>query len=483
MNILMLNPPFKKRFSRESRSPAVTKSGTFYYPMWLAYATAVLEKSGFNVKLIDAPAKDLKIEDILKIIKNFLPHLVVINTSTPSIYKDIECGQAIKKANKEIFILMVGRHVSALPDKTMSNALCIDGIALGEYDYTVRDLAFELDKKEANLTSVEGLIWRDSSGYIHKNYLRKFIENLDDIPFVSEVYKKHLDIYDYFYAHSRYPIVTMVTGRGCPYRCFYCCYPQTMFGHKLRLRTPKNIADEFIWIKNNISFAKEIMIEDDTFTVNKKHAEELAERLIEIKNRIPFSANSRADITDYNLLKKLKRAGCRLLCVGFESGNQKILDNMKKGLQISEAIEFSKLCKRVGILIHGCFIVGNPGETKDTLEETLEFAKKINPDTVQFYPLMVYPGTEAYDWAKNNNYLISEDYSFWLNREGGHSTVIDNPELPSRYLIWFCNKARKEFYLRPNYIFRKIWQSTKSFSEAYRNIKSFKKFIKYLIYR
>ena len=478
----MLNPPFMKRFSRESRSPAVTKSGTFYYPMWLAYATGVLERAGFETKLIDAPAKGLKIEDILTIVKSFKPKLVVINTSTPSINKDIECANKIKETFPEIFVTLVGRHVSALFQETIELSESIDAIAVGEYDYTIRDLAFELSNNSPNLYSVKGIVWRNN-GKIIKNELREYIYDLDKIPFVSEIYMKHLDIYDYFYAHSRYPIVVIVSGRGCPYQCFYCCYPQTMFGHKLRLRSPENIAKEFEYIAKNLPFVKEIMIEDDTFTVNKKHVEELCDLLIKKGNKIPFSANSRADLTDYRILKKLKKAGCRLLCVGYESGNQQILDNIKKNLKLKQAIEFTKLCKKVGILIHGCFMVGNPGETKETLEETLEFAKRINPDTVQFYPLMVYPGTEAYRWTKNKGYLVTENYSYWLNEEGEHNTVVNNPQLNSEYLLRFCDRARREFYLRPKYIIGKIRQSLKDFSEGYRNLKSFRRFVKYLILR
>lgn len=479
-NLLLLNPPFKKKFSRDSRSPAVTKSGTFYYPIWLAYATGLLEKTGFNVKLIDAPAKGLGIRDVLGIIDDFSPAMVAVNTSTPSIYEDIKCAEEIKKYNRDIIIVLVGRHVSSLPEETMSLSSYIDIIALGEYDYTLRDVALLLNSGSYDFAKIEGIIWRKGDK-IKKNPMRKPIEDLDNIPFVSQVYLRHLNIYDYFYAHSLYPIVAIVTGRGCPHQCFYCCYPQTLFGHRLRLRSPQDIANEFKFINNHIPFVKEIMIEDDTFTVNKNHVEELAERLISIKNKIPFSGNSRADITDFDLLKKLKKAGCRLLCVGYESGNQEILDSMKKGIKLSKAIEFTKLCKKAGILIHGCFMVGNPGETKETLRQTLEFAKKINPDTVQFYPLIIYPGTEAYNWAKRQGYLLTEDYSLWLDEEGGHATVIERGDLSSEDLINFCNLARREFYLRPSYLLRKILQSVANFSEAERNIKSFKKFVRYLV--
>lgn len=480
MKVLFLNPPFLERFSRESRSPAVTKSGTLYYPMWLAYAAGLLWQEGFDVSLIDAPARDHTIEDTLTEITTFGPRLIIIDTSTPSIDNDIQVLESIKTAHNDTFTLLVGRHVSALPYETMALSSHIDAVAVGEYDYIVRDLANAI-KDGTPLSEVRGLVWRhNGSQKCIRNEPMPFIDELDKLPFVSRVYKKYLDVSKYFYGHSRYPIVVIVTGRGCPYRCFYCCYPQTMYGHKMRLRSPENVAAEFQYISRNFPQVKEIMLEDDTLTVNAKHAERVADALIAVGNKIPFSANSRADIVDVNVLKKMRRAGCRLLCVGYESGDQGILDNINKGLKIERAIEFSKATKKAGIMVHGCFMAGCPEETKQTLEKTLEYAKILNPDTAQFYPLMVYPGTKAYKWAKDKDYLLTEDYSKWLTKEGLHATVLERPELSSQYLFDFCDRARREFYLRPGYILRKGWQSLLSVSELKRNIKGFSNLVRHL---
>ena len=480
MRVLCLNPPFLPRFSRESRSPAVAKSGTLYYPMWLAYAAGVVEQDGFEVDLIDAPARGYDLEYVKRQITDFGPGLVVIDTSTPSIKNDVSAAEKIKAVDESMFVLLVGRHASALPYETMEMSEDIDGLAIGEYDYIVRDLARAL-RDGSSLSGVRGLLWRNrETGELIRNEQMPFIEDLDALPFVSSVYKKYLNIGDYFYGHSRYPIITTVTGRGCPHRCFYCCYPQTMYGHKFRLRSPDNIAQEFDFIAKNFPQVKEIMLEDDTLTVNKTHAAKIAQALVSIGNKIPFSANSRADLVDIDILKSLKKAGCRLFCVGYESGSQQILDNMKKGLTIEKAIEFSKATKKAGIMVHGCFMVGNPGETKETLQETLEYAKKLNPDTAQFYPLMVYPGTEAFQWADTNGYLLTKDYSKWLTPDGLHATVLEMPQLNSRYLVDFCNQARREFYVRPGYILGKIGQSLFSFSEFKRNWKGFKNLIRFL---
>ena len=480
MRILLINPPFLPRFSRESRSPAVAKSGTLYYPMWLAYATGVLEENGFDVSLLDAPARGYDVEYIKGQIREYNPRLVVVDTSTPSIKNDIRIAESIKAVNPDSFVILVGRHVSALPEETMQISTQIDAVVIGEYDYIVRDLATAL-RDNGSLSEVKGLLWRDrDTNKLIRNESMPLIEDLDELPFVSAVYKRHLNISDYFYGHSRYPIISMVTGRGCPHHCFYCCYPQTMFGHKLRLRNPENIAKEFEFIAEHFPKVKEVMLEDDTLTVNKTHAEEVAEALISIGNKIPFSANSRADILSTDVLKKLKRAGCRLFCVGYESGSQQILNNVKKELRIEKALEFSKATRKAGIMVHGCFMVGNPGETEQTMEETLKYAKKLNPDTAQFYPIMVYPGTEAFQWAENNGYLLTKDYSKWLTADGLHATVLERPDLSSKYFLDFCNRARRQFYLRPRYILRKIWQSLFSFYEFKRNTKGFRNLIRYL---
>jgi radical SAM superfamily enzyme YgiQ (UPF0313 family) len=199
------------------------------------------------------------------------------------------------------------------------------------------------------------------------------------------------------------------------------------------------------------------MFEDDTLTVNKKRCFEFAEEILRRGLKFEWSANSRADV-DLETMKILKKAGARLFCVGIESGVQEILDNMKKNLKVERIRQFFKDAKKAGILIHGCFLVGNPGETKETLEKTLQFAKELNPDTAQFFPIMVYPGTEAYDWAMKNNFLTTTNFQEWLNEDGMHNCIVSRPGLSNHELVAFCDRARKEFYLRPSYITRKFIQ-------------------------
>ena len=483
MKILTLNPPFLPKYSRESRSPAVTKSGTLYYPMWLAYATGYLEKAGHELLLIDAPASSMTPEDVIKRAVSFKPALAVLDTSTPSIYNDIEIACALKRAIPSLFVVLVGVHVSALPEATLEIDKEVDAVAFGEYDATLAELADTLSgavKSDEALGKVAGIAYRSQTGAIVKNEARPYIEDLDSIPFVSSVYKKFLDINPYFYGHSRHPLVVMVTGRGCPFQCTYCVVPQTLQGHRYRKRSIASIIEEFRYIRDNFPHIKEIMIEDDTLTADKKRCRELAEGLIAAGlTKVAWAANSRADV-DYETMKLLKRAGCRLFCVGFESGDQTILDNIRKSLSIDRVRHFVKDARRAGILIHGCFMVGNRGENRDTLEKTLRYAKELSPDTAQFYPIMVYPGTSDFHYFEEKGWIVTRDFRKWLTEEGLHSSVVSNPELRYETLVAFCDRARKEFYLRPRYLFSKGAQIITRPSEAKRILKAAHTFLRYL---
>jgi radical SAM superfamily enzyme YgiQ (UPF0313 family) len=482
MKILALNPPFLDRFSRESRSPAVAKSGTLYYPMWLAYAVGYLESKNHEVLFLDAPAIGLTSADIIKQTTPFGPQLAIIDTSTPSIYSDIEIAAKLKKSIPNLFVILVGVHVSALPLETLDLNKTIDAVAIGEYDETIVDLADKISSgfNDALLQTIQGIAFRTSAGAIIQNDRRPYIENLDAIPFVSRVYKKHLDISPYFYGHSLHPLVVIMTGRGCPFHCTYCVVPQVLQGHTYRKRSVQNIVEEFKYIHDNFHGVKEIMIEDDTLTADKKRCMELSQALIDNKlNKIPWSANSRADI-DYETMRLMKKAGCRLFCVGFESGDQQILNNIKKGTRLDIIQRFVKDAKRAGIMIHGCFMVGNRGETQETLNTTLAFAKKLNPDTAQFFPIMVYPGTSDWEYYKEKNWIVTNNFRDWITEDGLHSSTVSNPSLPYAELVVFCDRARREFYLRPSYIFIKLIQSIRQPSEAKRIFKAFNTFKSYL---
>lgn len=477
MNILFVNPPFKAKygkFSREARSAMITNSGVIYYPLWLLYAAGVCEKEGYNVSFLDAPAKRMDYQETINLIqeRNKKIDLIVIDTSTPSIYNDTKFAGDLKEIYKEAFTVLVGTHPTALPEETLKLDKRVDGVACGEFDYIIRDLAKAINENK-DLKTVKGLVYKKDEKII-KNEKMEPINDLDTIPFAAQLIKKFLDPKDYFFAASAYPEIQIFTGRGCPARCYFCVYPQTMHGHKYRVRSAQNVVDEFEYIVNELPEVKEIVIEDDTFTIDKNRVKEICNMLIErgLNKKIKWLCNARVNL-DYETMVLMKKAGCKLLIPGIENGNQEMLNNMKKGTTIKQIEEYVKNAKKAKLLIHACYMVGNKGETKETMENTLKFAIKLNTDTAQFYTLHPYPGTEAYNWAVENGYLDNKNFENWIKEDGTHNCVINLHNLSSKELVEFCDYARKKYYLRPRYILRKIGQSLVNKDEFVRNVKGF----------
>ena len=488
MRVLFLNPPFHPRFSREQRSPAVTKSGTLYYPKWLCHAAGVAIREGHDVDVLDAPAAQLSLQAVLDRVEAKNIAAIVCDTSTPSIVNDVHVLDALHEANHKLHLILVGRHVSAMPAETFAMSLSVQAIALREYEYTIRDWLAALECG-ASLESVDGLIWRSSDGEIITNKARQAIQNLDELPFVSEVYKRFLHVPDYFYGHSLWPLVVFDTSRGCPYKCSFCVYPQTFSGHTMRYRSKEHVADEFDFVSREMPEVKTVMLEDDTFIISKKRTMELAKELIRRGNRLRFDSNCRADVgADPELLSTLRKAGARLFCVGFESGDPEVIRGIRKNNTEArdanyhqEAKKFARLCKRADIKIHGCFMIGNLNETRASMEKTLKFAMDLKPDTAQFFPIMVYPGTESFRQAAELGYLATSEWSEWLTEDGLHNSVINLPNVSHQELVEFCDKARRRFYLSPGYLIRKALQSLRDPREFQRNLKGFAALSKYLV--
>lgn len=478
MNIAFINPPFFPKYSRGSRSPAVTKSGTVYYPIWLALAAGVAEKKGHNIILIDATAEVISFDETLNRLFKFNPEIAVIETSTGSISSDIRFTEVLKKNFTQIFTCLVGNHVTACDQETMRVSKFIDAIARNEYEETIIDLADRIIKGES-LENVPSLTWRNSDEIVsngHRPALTQ--EYLDSMPFASEIFKRFCNPRNYFFSAGRYPQIMVYTGRGCPYLCTWCVYPQNFYGHSYRHRSPQSIAAEFKYIEDNFPEVVEVTIEDDTFTVYKTHTIEVCKLLIAQKNKLTWTCNVRADL-DEDTMKWMKKASCRLIIVGFESGSNEILKLMKKGMRV-ERFKAAENAKKTGLLIHACYMMGNRGETLKTMNETLELAKKLNTDTAQFFPLMLYPGTEAYDWAKKEGLIKAKSYDEWLTPEGLHNTIVGTHDLSPEEIVDFCNYARREYYLRPSYIIVKIKTILMHPSELRRTFKAFFTFYKYL---
>lgn len=478
IDIAFINGPFLPGFSRESRSPAVTKSGTLYYPAWLAYACGMAEKKGLNCYLIDCIADKLSFDESVERVVSLAPLLIVLGTSTPSIEDDAKFAKALKNKLPESKICFVGTHASSTAEECLTNFPHVDFVARREYDLTIIELFTRLRDGES-LGGCLGLSYRKDGIYFAESD-RGYVDDLDEIPFASPIYKKYLNIKNYYYGHVKYPMVSIFTSRGCNAKCTYCVYPQTMFG-KFRSRSPENIAAEFAWIAKNLPEVREVLIDDDTFTMKFEHARQVSRELIKIDNKIPWTCEVRATL-DFETLKLMKQAGCRLAVVGFESINQEILDNIKKGIKQTNAEKFVDDAKKAGLKIHGCFMAGNPGDTIETLNATLAWAIKKNFDTAQFFPLQLYPGTEAYSVASANGLLKKQPYRMWITKDGMHNLTMISSDtgLTQSEILDFCDEARRAFYLRPKYILRKSMDIVLDPEEFMKNLKGFLNIRKYL---
>lgn len=484
MKVFFVNPSFKAeygKFSRENRSPTVTRSGTLYYPLWLIYAAAVCENEGFDVEFLDAPAKPMTHKAQYRYIRQHGEgtKLFVVNTSTPSIVNDTACADRLKAMYPDAFVMLVGTHPSALPDETLRNSKRTDAVARHEYDHIVRDVAKALRSGE-DPYSVRGLTYR-RNGAIASNPDMPYITELDEIPFLSEFVYRHLNYRDYFFAAGRYPEIQMFTGRGCMARCNFCVYPQTMHGHQYRMRSPENVVAELEYISRTFPDIKEIVFEDDTFTMKRERVLEICRLIIKkgLHKRFRWLCNARVNL-DLETMKAMKKAGCHLIIPGIESGSQEILNNIRKGTTIDQVHRYVENAKKAGLQIHACYMVGNKGETRETMQETLRLALELDTDTAQFYPLLPFPGTEAYFWAKENGY-IRGGYTDYIKEDGTINCLLELPGLTADELVRFCDEARKKYYMRPKYIMRRIIMGIKDPSDMKRSIKAFSKIWKFLL--
>lgn len=480
MKITALNPPFIPLFSRGQRSPAVTRSGTLYFPIWLAYAVGALEQAGHTVQFIDSPAMDLNTADTMEKIREFSPDLIVLETSTPSILSDTKIADLLTDICVEVFIL--GTHPSALPMDTVLLGAKFQGAILGEYEKPLLAIVEALEK-DLPLEGIPGTAIRlNSKDGVEITPPQGYLTDLDSLPFVSAVYAEHLPVARYNNPNALHPQVMIMGGRGCPNQCSFCVFPQTLTGRHYRSRSVQNVVAEMKWVQNNMPEIQAVFFEDDTISADMERLRLLSNEIIKAEVTISWTCNMRAS-ADFETLSHCHAAGLRSVCVGFESGCDEILKSMRKGLNTEQMLGFMENARKAGILVHGCFLFGIPGETRDTANRSLDFALRLNPDTAQFYPLMVYPGTDAYTDVQKAGLLVTSSWRDWLKEDGTHACVVKTPDMTPGDLVEFCNHARRRFYLRPGYIFKKAWRSLYDKGERHRTILAFRTFRKHIFRR
>jgi hopanoid biosynthesis associated radical SAM protein HpnJ len=425
-----------------SRYQAKREVKSFWYPTWLAQPAALVPGS----RLLDAAADKLTVQQCRDIARDF--DLVIMHTSTPSFPSDARFAQLLKQDNPDVKIGLVGSKAMVDPDGSLEAARAVDFVCREEFDYTCKEVAAGLQLKD-----ISGLSYRGDGGGIVHNLPRPILENMDDLPFVSPIYERDLTIANYFIGYLKHPYVSFYTGRGCRSKCTFCLWPQTVGGHRYRVRSAENVIAEVQWIKEYMPEVKEVMFDDDTFTdtSNLPRVEAIARGVGGLG--MTWSCNAKANVP-YATLKVMKENGLRLLLVGYESGDDQILLNVKKGLRTDIARRFTDDCRKLGILIHGTFILGLPGETAETIEKTINFAKEINPHTIQVSLAAPYPGTALYKQAIERGWLQESDLVSLVNDKGVQLAAISYPHLSKEEIFHSMEIFYKRFYFRPG----KIWE-------------------------
>jgi hopanoid biosynthesis associated radical SAM protein HpnJ len=406
---------------------------SFWYPTWLAQPAALVEGS----KLIDAPPHRLRFADIAP--EATARDLIVLHTSTPSFSSDIKTVRALKDLNPKLKIGMVGAKVAVDPTGSLQACEQLDFVGRNEFDFTVKEVAEGRD-----FAAIKGLSYRDAAGRIVHNEERAILHNMDELPFVTPIYKRDLTIENYFGGYLLHPYISFYTGRGCKSRCTFCLWPQTVGGHAYRVRSVGHVIDELKWAKQAFPQVKEFFFDDDTLTDNLPRVEELAREIGKLG--ITWSCNAKGNVPR-STLKILKDNGLRLLLVGYESGNQQILHNIKKGMRVDFARRFTKDCHELGIVIHGTFILGLPGETKETIEETIRFATEINPHTIQVSLAAPYPGTFLHKQATDNGWFATDNAAL-VDELGGQIAQLSYPHLSHTEIFDSVESFYKRFYFR-----------------------------------
>src|SRR3989338_5153860 len=435
MKVFLLNPPFVKNFMRNARWAVVGISGSEWPPIYLSYATGLLEREGHMVKLLDAQNHNLTHKETYEIAEKYKPELLVLYFSTASLNNDVAVGEKIKSLTG-CRVVLVGPWASISPEKTLKEARHIDMLAKGEFDFTVLDIANKVPKNK-----IKGLYYKVGSKIVvNEDRPPVSSEELERLPFVTDVYRRHLDINDYHQTGHQYPFVDMFTGRGCAWGlCTFCLWPNTINkGAKYRTRSIKKVVDELKFVKEKMPEVKEVFFQDDTMP--KDRATALSNAILDNKIDICWSCYSRANL-DLETLKLMKKAGCRTMHVGYESADQKILNCIKKGITPKMAEEFTSNANKAGLFIVADFITGLPYETPETIKNTINWAKKLS---VQRYTVTLpkpYPETPLYDFLKKHDYI---------NDKG----EVNYPDLSWEQINELNRWSLKAIYFSPEFLFR-----------------------------
>jgi anaerobic magnesium-protoporphyrin IX monomethyl ester cyclase len=449
MNVLVANPPWPgPGYGARSdvRWPHKRSDKYIEYPIYLSYTVAVVEQAGFDVSFIDAIMDELSIEAFGQRVQELGPRLALVETSTPSIAFDLETAAAIKRYSPGTYVALLGSHVTYFDQQIVANHPAVDAVVRGEFEYTSADLARALQAGDEP-RGVLGLTYRDAEGDVRRNPDRPLFEPLDAMPFPARHIVQGGEYRAGIYSGG-HP-TAMISSRGCPYRCTFCLWPDILYGHKFRARSAVNVVDE-IEEAVRLYGHDEVYFDDDTFTIDRQRVLDICRLIRErgLEKEVEWIAQCRVDTVDREMLEAMKAAHCGYILFGVESGSQQMLNKMRKGITLDKVREAFQLSREVGIKTQAFFLFGIPGETQETIRETIEFAKELNASSTQFAVAIPHPGTALYEECKANGWLTSEQWADYTSE----ASLIETPWLSAQEVEEARICAYREYYYRPAFI-------------------------------
>lgn len=449
LKVLLIHPSFVRKIGKTTRlNPELP-------PMGLSYLAAVLMRElgqEVDVKILDLNAVLTTREQLLNYVDKYKPDIVGLSAVTVTIDKSFEIAKDIKEFDKNIQIVFGGVHPTSLPEESMKKKF-VDFVVIGEGEETFLELVKELMKKKGkkNFKKIKGLVWKQGKKIV-KNGVRVNLTKLDDLPFPAI---ELLPLDKYISHDTKHPkFMTILTSRGCPGMCTFC--NKLTFGHTCYMRSAENIIAEIEKLYKQ-GF-RDFHILDDLFTNDRQRVVDFCNLILKKKLKIHWKCCNgiRVSTVDLPLLKLMKKTGCYMLNYGVESGNQKILNNIKKGQTLAQVEHAVKLTKKAKINVGCCFMFGNEGENSETMQQTIDFAKKLNPDIAMFSILIPYPGTPVHDYVKKNGTIFAKK---WVEYDNfGGKAVFEYKDLKKEVMEDFYKRAYKEYYLRPRYFLSQIFK-------------------------
>ena len=438
--VLLINPPWVIGEDKNLWNDVAS----CWPSLGLAYIAAVLEEAGHTVKYLDCSAERYTVKDAVATMRGFNESFdfVGLTATTPLINNTLTIAERAKEIFPGAKTILGGVHPSVMPDETISHP-AVDFVAIDEGEQTILELA-----NGREVSQISGLCYKQN-GQTIKNPPRPLIENLDEIP--PPAY--HLLPMDKYYpaigSYKRLPVMIMFATRGCPGRCTFC---YRTFRGLVRKRSARNIIEEIKILQRDYGI-KEVAFYDDTFTLFKDVVKEFCDIIEREKIDLTWSCFTRVDHINEDLLRSMKKSGCHLILFGVESADEQILKNINKRISLNQVTEAVKSARRLGIETRASFMIGNQGETEETIKKTIDFAIKLDSDEVQFNIATAYPGTELFNWAKDKGYIKSfnwDDYSM-------SNVVLEVPGLDRAKMQYYYELAHRKFYFRPKIILRRLW--------------------------